>query len=478
MREQIIITSAEQALSIINKYFEADATHAATNLAKIKSLRCFIMSLEMFDVAVTFKTRLFCFIHNCCMDHPKCSNPNCTNDVCHEVLSVGEGFRQYCSIACANSDPSKLERVKNTCQDKYGVDNVFQLESTKEKSKKTKLELYGDENWVNREKAKNTIEEDAAEDPDYYLKIHKKSQRTRKQKYGDENWNNREKASETRAKHAEEDEHFQDKINEKTKKTKLENHGDENYNNVEKTKTTKLKRYGSTSYVNIEKAKKTKLERHGDEYWSNHDKAVETYKSRTGYECSFSNPEAMKDAKKKYEMTCVETYGATSYFGSDAYKQFCLETFGVENIAQCKDLHKKSRYQFETLQFDSAEELAYYVFLKQLRVSFEYKPDPIPYQYDDKTWQYFPDFKIGSHYVEIKGDHFFRADGTMFCPYRREEWTDERYEWECGKYEAKHQCMLNNNVKIILSSQLAECVKKLLCENGKDFLDQCKHLSK
>ena len=40
-----------------------------------------------------------------------------------------------------------------------------------------------------------------------------------------------------------------------------------------------------------------------------------------------------------------------------------------------------------------------------------------------------PDFLVDGHYVEIKGDHFFKKDGTMQNPY------DHRQD---GLYEAKH----------------------------------------
>lgn len=60
---------------------------------------------------------------------------------------------------------------------------------------------------------------------------------------------------------------------------------------------------------------------------------------------------------------------------------------------------------------------------------------------------------------EVKGDQFFRINEftgqeEMFNPYREQEWSDERYEWECSKYEAKHQCMLRNNVVILRESQI------------------------
>lgn len=37
----------------------------------------------------------------------------------------------------------------------------------------------------------------------------------------------------------------------------------------------------------------------------------------------------------------------------------------------------------------------------------------------------------------------------MINPYRNKNWSDERYNWECEKYEAKHQCMITNNVIIL-----------------------------
>lgn len=37
----------------------------------------------------------------------------------------------------------------------------------------------------------------------------------------------------------------------------------------------------------------------------------------------------------------------------------------------------------------------------------------------------------------------------MFCPYRESDWTNEKYDWMCGLYEAKHQCMIDNNVTIL-----------------------------
>lgn len=37
----------------------------------------------------------------------------------------------------------------------------------------------------------------------------------------------------------------------------------------------------------------------------------------------------------------------------------------------------------------------------------------------------------------------------MFCPYGRKKLGEEKWNWLCGKFEAKHQCMMKNNVLIL-----------------------------
>lgn len=48
------------------------------------------------------------------------------------------------------------QKVKETFQKKYGVDNIFQTDYAKEKSKQTKLQRYNNENYRNIEKIKQT----------------------------------------------------------------------------------------------------------------------------------------------------------------------------------------------------------------------------------------------------------------------------------------------------------------------------------
>ena len=48
-----------------------------------------------------------------------------------------------------------------------------------------------------------------------------------------------------------------------------------------------------------------------------------------------------------------------------------------------------------------------------------------------------PDFKVDNKYIELKGDQFLKSDGTWQCPF------DHSLD---AIYEAKHQCLIKNNV--------------------------------
>ncbi|MFW5848118.1 MAG: DUF7487 domain-containing protein, partial [bacterium] len=87
---------------------------------------------------------------------PKCQNPICSNNV---NFYRGKP-RKYCSRDCSKmTEPShwNQEKVRNTVKEKYNVDNVFQLESVKNKTKKTMLKKYGVEYPNQSEEIKNKI---------------------------------------------------------------------------------------------------------------------------------------------------------------------------------------------------------------------------------------------------------------------------------------------------------------------------------
>ena len=137
----------------------------------------------------------------------------------------------------------KYNKYKESMLEKYGVENTFARESTKEKIKQTNLAKYGVEN------------------PTQNSKIREKQLQTKQERYGDENYNNREKS----------------------KQTCLANYGVE-YNQQNKeiqqqSMQTKIEKYGGVlndSLILREKARQTKLEKYGSETFTNREKAAET----------------------------------------------------------------------------------------------------------------------------------------------------------------------------------------------------------
>jgi hypothetical protein len=86
---------------------------------------------------------------------------------CKQFFSIRKkDSKQICSEECRkkwsilpeNID-KRINASKKAVKDKFGVNNVFQLDNIKEKLKKTKLEKYGDENYNNPEKMIETKDE-------------------------------------------------------------------------------------------------------------------------------------------------------------------------------------------------------------------------------------------------------------------------------------------------------------------------------
>lgn len=123
-------------------------------------------------------------------------------------------------------------------------------------------------------------------------------------------------------------------------------------------------------------------------------------------------------------------------------EQGILKKYGVRRYAQTEEFHYKSqhKYLYNNETFDSFPELAYYIYCIDHNKSIIRVPIRLSYYYDDIEHYYLPDFKVDNELIEIKGDHFFKEDGTMQCPF------DHQYD---GLAEAKHKCMIQNNVKIL-----------------------------
>ena len=177
----------------------------------------------------------------------------------------------------------------------------------------------------------------------------------------------------------------------------------------------------------------------------------------------------IEDFKSRQQQGWMDKFGVVHPMKSDDIKKKVKDSH-IRNwgswFSQTHMFHKLKKHKFHSekypgLTFDSTWEVKVYEFCRDNNIPVEYSPEiSYPYEYDERTWTYHPDFLINGKVYEVKGDHFFRINEStgkeeMFNPYRSPKWSDEQYAWVCGKFEAKHQCMLENSIKIIRDSDIS-----------------------
>lgn len=214
------------------------------------------------------------------------------------------------------------------------------------------------------------------------------------------------------------------------------------------------------------------------------DKMKETNIRIRGVENPFQSVEVREKAYQKME----DLYGVRHALQSVVFKKKVVETnnqrFGHDYYTQTEEYHKKAHKpytnpKYPDMTFGSSWEFLVYDLLIEKHIEFQYQPSiSFEYEYDGRIHTYHPDFKVGDNIYEVKGEQFFRINDStgheeMFCPYRYPEWSDEYYNWMCGKYEAKHQCMRANNVIIIRDVSIENL--RGLFKNYTTYLSQFKH---
>lgn len=194
-------------------------------------------------------------------------------------------------------------------------------------------------------------------------------------------------------------------------------------------------------------------------------KQKQTLKEKYGYE----NPFELESVKEKIKSTHIKKYGSYENYckivcGSMRGKiltkeqkeikkekmfKTTFEKYGeyAYSFLQTKEgqKHRRNIIYFDNIYFDSKAELNVYKYCKKHKISIERHPVEFVFKFNDKIYKYFPDFKINNILIEIKGEHFIKEDGSWQNPYNH---------LEDDLYEAKHQCALNNNVKIIKSKDI------------------------
>lgn len=233
------------------------------NLNKFKTLNAKTQKIQ--DISIY--ERIFCIEHDL-KDRPKCKT--CGKNYVRFIKEKRQ-YANWCSISCA-------------CKDKQTI----------EKTKQTKLKKYGNENFVNIEKAKLTRESKNNgkwHDETFSIKV----KQTKLEKYGNETYVNQDKA----------------------KQTKLEKYGNENFNNIEKIEKTKLEKYGDSTYNNREKFKKTISLFDNEKIQNIKDKRANTNLNK--YDVAY--PMQSSIVKEHAKNTFYEKYGVDNWFKTEVARK-------------------------------------------------------------------------------------------------------------------------------------------------------------
>ena len=368
-------------------------------------------------------------IYNGIEEHPKC--PTCGKPLVFKGI-----FFKFCSNICAQSSEEIKQKIKQTCLEKYGVDNYNKTKESKEKIKQTCLEKYGVEYfWQSnecKEKIKQTcLEKYGVDSPLKSEKIRNKGKQTCLEKYGVDN------------------------------PAKLEE-------NKEKVKQTCLKKYGTISTTQCkeirDKIKQSCLEKYG-----------------------VDNPAKLEENKEKVKQTCLKKYGGLAPICDpnikNQIKQTCLEKYGVDNYG--KSLKHKINMS-AIMSSDEMQEHRYNVMTKnhsfntskpeeKLYLYIKEKFPLVKRQYKDKLrYPYNCDFYIPEldYFIELQGYYTHNTH-----PYNPNSISDqvlverykERYGPKCqaitiwtSKDPEKRDCAKRNHLNFKEIWNLKE---------GKNFID-------
>ena len=436
----------------------------------------------------TFRARIHCILNDI-FQIPICKNLNCNKQLdIHDDRPVNKP-REYCCNHCCMTDEVRIQRMKDTIKartpeyqqqlsdqkrqtlQRLAKENPNYWNDISKKTKATKKAKYGNEKYVNINKIKQT----------------------KLERYGDANYSNREKAKQTVSnkteeqkqreiqkrldtvnKKKQEDPNYMSNIVAKSKVTRIANNG-EDYTGRKKCRQTMLQRYGVENAYQLdsvkENIKKKNLEKYGVEYYSSTKecrlKVANTCIERYGNECYFGSA----IGREKIKQTNLERSGCEYSWQREDTKNHIKETnlakYGYESAMQNPEIRKKAqaRYSYNGISFDSSWELAYFIWLTDNGVDFEYQPNvKIEYQHEGKSHYYCPDFIVNGKMIEFKGNQFFEnkdSSNKMINPYDR---------LQDALYEAKHQCMIQNNVMILTDEIANEYVHYIEQKYGKDYL--------
>ena len=381
-------------------------------------------------------------------DFPLCKTCHKKEGYFTKNIQTFSVYNEHCSVKCTNDDKdisiARTEKAMQTCIKKYGKTTFLQTDESRQKAVNTLIEKYGGKtaftsNEVKDKARKTNLQKYNAITPFASKEVHEKSIQTCMKNFGVLFPMQSEK------------------VKQKSKQTCLMKYGCENAAQSkevqDKTKNTVKKRYSvdfiSQSEELKEKKRKSCLEHYGCE-----------------------NPSQCEEIKFKKVKTSLERFGCEHPMQNHDVRlkaqHSCKLIYGCEHPMQNHDVRLKAqtRYSCKEISFDSAPELAFYIWLSDNNIKFEYQPNiTFEYEFEGKKHFYMPDFLVEDQLVELKGNHFLNEDGTWRNPY------DSSQD---GLFEAKHQCLIKNNVKILYSDDYKKYLDYIDDKYGKEYLKKFK----
>lgn len=132
---------------------------------------------------------------------------------------------------------------------------------------------------------------------------------------------------------------------EKSKQTCLEKYGCEYFLSKDSPKRKEMEEkmmllHGRRTNTNVEKIKETKLQRYGDSSYSNDEKRKNTMKERYGAETTLQSEELRAKVKKTMELR----YGNKDYVNYKKISETTKKRYGVDNVFQLESVRSKIDY--------------------------------------------------------------------------------------------------------------------------------------
>lgn len=261
--------------------------------------------------------------------------------------------------------------------------------------------------------------------------------------------------------------------------TLREKYGVDNPGQIEEVKrkiaATVRDRHGSvSSFLHSEKAaskrKKTNLKKYSVEF-PLQSKDVQSRITDRHTFTSGDNPMHIEQSIEKRKRTISEKFGGEIFSNPEIrekIRQTNLEKYEVEWPTQrkgfnsfVKNRHPHSwKYMYNGCMYDSSWEVALMIYAEDHKQQIEKCSICFKYIFEGKTYSYFPDFVYEGQLVEIKGDQFFE-NGKMVNPFNSSQ---------NEKYEAKHKCALEHNVKFMTYEDMKPILNYIEQKYGKTYL--------